>query len=411
MTQRAVALLQLPAHAAHARLLAKVRAELERRGAGARTVSLKSFTPEEHLALANLTGATRLHTAPRSLRVSTLDAALKQSALACGLLELLDALYGALRDRPAERALGRQTEAEAWAAASAQLEAHPAAASLLPWLSAVRQRGLLKRLGLPVNVLLTQVLPVVQALPANALPLSVLAAQTLGDAHALDRGRPLAHMALSAAAALTGTAAVPAAAGPRRRLWAEVGVVCDLLSCDVLVYNLRPISNGRLAHHLQACANAGEPTRITLRELMRHDLTWATPRVFICENPCVPALAADRLGPQSQGLICTEGFPTTAVLHLLRSLHQCGTRLHFHGDFDWGGLRIGNHLLKGLDAHPWRFDAASYLRHVAEHAPRSLLKGRPIVASWDAQLQAAMITHGRAVFEEQVAAELLEDLA
>lgn len=406
-----MALLQLPAHAEYARLLGKVRAELERRGQDARTVSLKSFTPQEHLALANLTGAKRLHTAPRSLRVSVLDAALKQSALACGLFELLEALHGTLRDQPAERALRHQSESEIWSEASRQLADHPAATSLVPWLNAVRQRGLLKRLGLPVGALLTQVLPVVQAFPANALPLSVLAAQTLGDAHALDRGRPLAHMALSAAAALTGAVAVPAAAGQRRRLWAEVGVICDLLSCDVLVYNLRPTSSGRLAQHLQACAEAGEPTRITLRELMRHGLTWAEPRVFICENPCVPALAADHLGPHSHGLICTEGFPTTAVLHLLGSLHQSGTRLHFHGDFDWGGLRIGNHLLKTLRAHPWRFDAPSYLRHVAEHAPRSPLKGRPVVASWDPQLQEAMTAHGGAVFEEQVATELLGDLA
>ena len=411
MIARAVALLQLPAHAVHARLLAKLHAELERRGRGARTLALKTLTPDEHLALANLTGAPSVAATPVRVQVRVLDEALKKSALACGLFELLDALHSGVRDRPAERSAQRQAEAAVWAQAQDQLSAHPSAHALLPWLHDLRQSGLLKRVGLPTSAVLTQIIPVVQTLPAKALPLSVLAARTVGDAHALDRGQPLSSIALGAAAALTGTAAVPTAAGPRRRLWAKVGVICDLLSCDVLVHNLRPQPIGRLARHLNECAEAGEPTRITLRELMQHALTWNVADVFICENPCVTALAADQLGPRSHPLICTDGQPTTAVMHLLDSLRSAGSRLHFHGDFDWGGLRIGNHLVRALEVQPWMFDSASYLRHVAHHAPRVRLKSRPTVAAWDGQLHQVMSERGSAVFEEQVAVELVRELA
>jgi uncharacterized protein (TIGR02679 family) len=45
---------------------------------------------------------------------------------------------------------------------------------------------------------------------------------------------------------------------------------------------------------------------------------------------------------------------------LLRHLHHQGATLHYHGDFDWGGLRIASSLLRRVPWHPWRFTAADY---------------------------------------------------
>jgi hypothetical protein len=46
---------------------------------------------------------------------------------------------------------------------------------------------------------------------------------------------------------------------------------------------------------------------------------------------------------------------------LLRALRAAGARLLHHGDFDWGGIRIGNVLHRQLSVEPWRFDTEAYL--------------------------------------------------
>lgn len=73
--------------------------------------------------------------------------------------------------------------------------------------------------------------------------------------------------------------------------------------------------------------------------------------VRICENPVVVAAAADALGPACPALVCTGGQPSAAVLVLvlvlLRSLTRAGARLSHHGDFDWGGVRIGTSCTRG----------------------------------------------------------------
>jgi uncharacterized protein (TIGR02679 family) len=180
------------------------------------------------------------------------------------------------------------------------------------------------------------------------------------------------------------------------------------------VLGLRPTGDGRLSRHLRESADAGEPRRITLRELAASPVAIASgTAVFICENPVVAAAAADRLGPRCAPLVCVEGVPSTAALRLLQSLEHEGARLSFHADFDWAGLRIGNLLSAQMAALPWRFTARDFqaaltLALASNPAP---LKGPPARAAWDPALDGAMRAAGRAVFEEQVIESLLVDLA
>ena len=95
---------------------------------------------------------------------------------------------------------------------------------------------------------------------------------------------------------------------------------------------------------------------------------------------------------------------------LLRSLAAAGARLRHHGDFDWGGITIGNFLHRRLPIEPWRFDREAYLRAVAMHPHAVPLTGTPTEASWDARLAAAMREAGRRIEEELVASDLLETL-
>jgi uncharacterized protein (TIGR02679 family) len=102
---------------------------------------------------------------------------------------------------------------------------------------------------------------------------------------------------------------------------------------------------------------------LTLRQLRQPPRLRSTgTNISICENPVVTAEAADRLGTAAQLLVCVGGQPGAAAMTLLRNLAEQGAQLRYHGDFDWGGLRIGNVVFGRLPVVPWRFDSAAYLR-------------------------------------------------
>ena len=83
----------------------------------------------------------------------------------------------------------------------------------------------------------------------------------------------------------------------------------------------------------------------------------------------------------------------------------------YHGDFDWPGLRIANHVMRTWQVSPWRFSAKDYEAAVT-NAPhtRHDLSGGCVTASWDVGLMLAMQRYGIAIAEEAVVASLLDDL-
>ena len=95
---------------------------------------------------------------------------------------------------------------------------------------------------------------------------------------------------------------------------------------------------------------------------------------------------------------------------LLRSLAAAGVQLRHHGDFDWGGIAIGNVLQKRLPVEAWQFDSHAYLSAVAAHPHAAALTGSPTSAIWDSGLADAMTHAGRRIEEELVADHLLETL-
>ncbi len=86
-----------------------------------------------------------------------------------------------------------------------------------------------------------------------------------------------------------------------------------------------------------------------------------------------------------------------------------GAELRYHGDLDWGGVTIANQVLARWGAAPWRMGVDDY--RAATRSARKPLAGRPVAASWDEGLALAMEEVGLAVHEEQVMADLLEDLS
>jgi uncharacterized protein (TIGR02679 family) len=110
-------------------------------------------------------------------------------------------------------------------------------------------------------------------------------------------------------------------------------------------------------------------------------------------------------------MVCTDGMPGAAQRTLLTQLARAGAHLLYHGDFDWPGLRIGNHVMRQCAARPWRFGAAEYTTSVhsgtcAGHP----LEGTAVIASWDEALTSVMETYQLAIAEEGIAVSLLQDL-
>ncbi|MDQ4070236.1 MAG: DUF2399 domain-containing protein, partial [Actinomycetota bacterium] len=235
---------------------------------------------------------------------------------------------------------------------------------------------------------------VLASLPADGVGLASLAADLLGDAHALDRGRPTASYVLDAVAAIRGRSRATDAEGARL-LWEEVGVVPDPLSSTVLVLGLRP-------------AAAEEPVVLTLDQLRRRPVPPlpAGDLAFIVENPALVSEAVAR-GWSGPPLVCSSGRPSIAVITLLRQLGAHGATLAQHADFDAGGLRITSWLAERAGTTPWRMTAADYLAAVALPRDRVPFRGRLPPSPWDPALQGAMETRGVAVHEEELRGELL----
>ncbi|MEZ5704819.1 MAG: DUF2399 domain-containing protein [Burkholderiaceae bacterium] len=64
-----------------------------------------------------------------------------------------------------------------------------------------------------------------------------------------------------------------------------------------------------------------------LRRLVRTPPDWevADQIIYVCENPNIVSIAADRLGAACAPLVCTDGMPAAAQRVLLKQLSDAGT--------------------------------------------------------------------------------------
>jgi uncharacterized protein (TIGR02679 family) len=346
----------------------------------------------------------------RSIRLSIaeLDAALARAGLAASLRDALAELDGPIHERAAERA-ERAARWEAVFASCTRAElralAETSAGRALAKRLAANDPDRGRRLLACVARVLSR-LPVAQASsPATqqAVPLSHFAAATLGDAHALDDGKPLATLVLAALR--------QGEAERAREVWARHGVLVGELAAPALALNLEAEPDTPAGELVEAARARGEPLHLSLRALLRAPPRWTVRdrTVCVCENPAVIAMAADRLGPRCAPLVCTDGMPSAAQRTLLSQLSAAGARLRYHGDFDWPGIAIGNYVMREFGAEPWRFRASDFQRDALQGGRQ--LGDAFVNADWDADLAPAMGACGYALEEEAVIETLLEDLA
>jgi uncharacterized protein (TIGR02679 family) len=392
-------------------MVERVRWRLERGRSLDGSVTLAGARPEQRAAVHRLLGRRPGPGSAVTVSLPAVDQMLRRSGVSPGgLADAVVALTGPVVDLPAATAA---VEA-AWERAVDPL-AHAVAArpELASWLQRLLSTGQLRRVARSPDAaacVCRQLAVAISRWPAGGVPLGRFAAEVAGgDSHALDDDRPLGTLALSAACAMGG---LPAGSGAawRRDVWASVGVLRDELSSTVLTLGLPGDAATATGRALGAWRDAGQPVVLILRQIVRDPPRIAIPTVHVCENPVVVAAAADRLRGRCAPLVCTAGQPGTAAIRLLTLLSDCGAALRFHGDFDWGGLRIGNVLAKWLPVGPWRYGAADYRRLVTAGLGRELA-GKPVVARWDLELTGAMARARVRVDEELVLDDLLADLA
>lgn len=370
-------------------------------------VTLSGASAEQRAAVHRLLG--RRPRAGDALTVSlpAVDDVLRRSG-ACpgGLAEAVVALEGEVTDHAKEAAALAEAWDEAFAPVAVVVQRRP---ELTDWFERLSDGGVVRRLARTPQAagpLLADLASVIAELPAADEPLGHFAARVAGGAHALDDDRPLGTLAFGAARAL---ARLPDGQGAewRRAVWAGVGLLRDDLSSTVLTLGLAGDARTPTGRALAALREDGQPAVLTLRQLVHDDPEIRVRDVFVCEGPVVVAAAADRL-ERWPAMVCTSGQPSAAALHLLRRLAASGAVLRYHGDFDWGGIRIANVVFDRVPAQPWRFGAGDYVANVREGG--QALRGRPATPRWDDRLGSMMREAGVAVEEEQVLADLLADL-
>ncbi|HEV2638123.1 MAG TPA: TIGR02679 family protein [Actinocrinis sp.] len=397
---------------AYRRLFLAARRSLERTGSQlSGQVSVADPTDEERKALIGLTGQYRPSGSRRiTVELAVLDA-FTRAALGLSLPDAVVALDGRpLRHRPAERVQegAERAAARAIAESSPLYETHPWFRTWIdelgPLVTRLANLGATARLAEAVRVLEL----VEQRDEDRPYLLPVLAEKATGDTKALNRGRTSATLVLRALA-LRENMPVPTNAEDIRILWDTCGVVADDLASRVLVLNL-PATGDGLGHWLTDAARYGTPFQVTLHQLTVHSVRADPPEVYVCENPAVLRRAAQELGSSCPPVLCTEGRPSAAFHRLARILTAQGSRLHYHGDFDWDGVDMTNRIISRYQARPWQMTQDAYRAAIRTRDESVALHGTPRPTDWDPELAAAMAEEGVAVFEEAVIEPLIVDL-
>jgi uncharacterized protein (TIGR02679 family) len=391
-------------------LVERIRDRLERGEPVDGTLTLVGATAAQRRAAARLLGHGVGRGTSLSVPLPEAAAALRQAGAAPSLQAAVEALAGPVRNLAAERA----DEIQRWEEVLVTARASPLTqvAWYREWLEEITRDGTVTRLIRQGHGALPgQAAAVLAAVPpgpeAAGTMLAELASAAVGDPAALAPG-PLATLVLRALALRH---QVPPPAGPAdaQALWTAAGIVIDDLASQVLVLNVRA-GGEPLGRWLSEAAAAGEPFRVTLRQLAGMPvLPWAL-EAFVCASPALIRAAADRLGPASPPLICTEGDTSVACARLLHAAVASGTTVRWHGDFSWAGLRQTAAAMRRLRAEPWLMGATEYQACLAAGAGEPLT-GPATESPWDLRLADLMRATGRAIAEDRMVPQLLAALA
>jgi len=394
-------------------LVSRIRGRLERGEPIDGTVTLVGATAAQRRAVARLLGRNAGRGTSLSVPLPDVADQLWRAAAAPSLIAAVEAIGGPVRDLAAERAADLQRWGDALDAVRSSSLAE--LSWYRDWLDAISREGTVTRLirqGRGDAIRLATA--VLERLPDESAEgstvLADLALAATGDARALADG-PVAGLVLRALAAREGVPG-PASRADEQALWSAAGIVRDDLASQVLVLNVRAAGDP-VGRWLSEAADAGEPFRLTLRQLVGAPvLPWAL-EIYVCASSALVRAAAEHLGSSCPALVCTEGEPSVACSRLLRSAVSTGSALSWHADFSWPGLRRTAVAARRLKAQPWLMSASDYEAALNCGKPQGAasLTGGPEPTPWDPRLADTMRLTGRAVSEELVVPGLLAALS
>lgn len=384
-----------------------VRHRLETRGIDNRgRVTLPPLDAEARRTITVLLGRP-----PSSqLDLARIEGELRRHGVGDDLASALDELGFAVSPEPARRRAETAAGRDARAAARTEADTWPEAWAE-QWINSVIRAGVVRRLDDEGAVdLVRRVRRVLDAIDERAAridtPLSRtdLAADVLGDAHALDTGSRV-EVAVSRALVLR--------AGPvdPRAVWEVAGVHLDLTSGPALTWNLPHLPDDGLGPLVTAATDRGVPLHLTRMALEAHPLQLvAGADVLVIENPRIVEAAAQRRS--SLALVSAGGSPSGAVRLLVRQLLDAGARVQYHGDFDAAGLVLCARMA-AIGVVPWRMTADDYLSALAAADAAGVTlpvdPAPPPPTPWDPALHDVFAAERRIVHEERLLPGLLDD--
>lgn len=410
-------------------------------------ISLRDPSAEQRRAVTALIGKPKRQSGALRVDLAVVERVLRQGPWPSGLIDAVETLRGPIIDPRIER----EREAAEWGLVAHGLDA---CAEQLPglteWWEAWCTGGGLKRstaaearrLSVETSPalgekLVRELAAVLTELPAAGEPLAVFAGRVLGDAHGLDRDRPLGRLAVAAVQAVflagdrTAATGIDADRASARDAWSAVGVVMSSVASTVLCLGAPGAEGGSgLARAtstvLEAMRAARAPVVLTLDQVRSRGAAVLPQEgvVHVCENPTIVEVVAERWsqmeaehsagGTREAGvlpvLVCVSGQPSRAAIELIQLLTSGGAECRYHGDFDWAGLRIATVLGEQVPWTPWRYRADDYLEAVKSVSSALRLRGVAAESGWDPWLAQEMSEHALAFEEETVAEQLARDV-
>jgi hypothetical protein len=250
------------------------------------------------------------------------------------------------------------------------------------------------------------VVALAQALPADGVPLSVLATRCGLGTHDLDPTGRFGRIAARVAALIAGFE-VPASQRDAREVWQRVGVHRDPWSSSLVGWRL-PLDP---THPAGAVAAAHGPTRAALLSL---DVVTAPGRLMLPPTGDRCALYAVENAALLAACVDAEADApvvwgtSVAARHVLVAAAQAGWRVWVSADFEPGGLKHAASLLAQLgdSGVPWRIGADDYDPELTDMS----FDGRVPATPWDPRLADLLEGHRRRVTEEDRLALLLDDV-
>lgn len=271
--------------------------------------------------------------------------------------------------------------------------------------------------------------------------LPILAAQTTGDAHALDWKYPSGRLFWWGLTFVTGNSGQLASALSEEEFVMEQEQIQDEQT-DVLDevgsqawfiregYRRGGVADDDLSSQVLVYAPGlfgSEERVLTLRQVERlsavqlGQLNYS--RVCMVENPAVFAELVDadcrrckQAGAEDAVIICGNGRPTTAVIKLIDALlsQREGVKLHYSGDLDPAGLGIALSLqMRYRQAYrAWLMDREIYLRYAQQGIPLVETELSRFTAhnfDWYVSLTEAILEKGVKLHQELWVDELIRD--